>query len=229
MPAVTALLAAAGLLVGWVGTTVATAQSACPELGGTVGGDQICRVHTANPTYTLDITFPVGYPDPQPLTDYLVQTRDGFVNVSDMPGSRNLPYVLDAKGTGYHSGSQSGGTQSVVFEVYQNVGGAHPQTWYKAFNYNLGTHAPITFDTLFKPNTKPLDVIYPIVQRSLQQQTGVEHAILPGDGLNAANYQNFALTDDAVIFFFGQGELMPEAAGVTEASVPRSELAGLLA
>ncbi|MDF3338852.1 RsiV family protein [Mycolicibacterium septicum] len=227
IPPVTALLAA-GALLGWLGVPVAAAQSACADLGGNVDSDQICQVHTANATYTLDYTFPVGYPDQQAVAAYLIQTRDGFVNVSDMPGSRDQPYVLDAKGTAYSSGTPAH-TQSLVFEVYQNVGGAHPQTWYKTFNYNVATRAPITFDNLFKPGSRPLDVIFPIVQRELQKQSGVEQAITPAVGLDPVHYQNFAITDDSVIFFFGQGELMPEAAGASQASVPRSAVAALLA
>ena len=64
-----AALLAAGILFGWHGT--ASAQSACADLGGTVGGDQICHGHAANSTYTLDFSFPVDYPDQQALTDYL--------------------------------------------------------------------------------------------------------------------------------------------------------------
>ncbi|MCV7286494.1 MULTISPECIES: esterase [Mycolicibacterium] len=230
IPPVLALIAA-GLLGGWGGLPTAAAQTACAELGGTVDQDQVCQVHTANAAYTLDYTFPEGYPDQQAITGYLIQTRDGFVNVSDMPGSRDQPYVLDARGTAYTSGAPGlpPRTQSLVFEVYQNVGGAHPQTWYKAFNYDLLTRAPITFDRLFKPGTRPLDVIFPIVQRELQKQSGVEQAIPQSVGLDPTHYQNFAITDDSVIFFFGQGELLSEAAGATQASVPRSALAPMLA
>lgn len=227
IPPVAALLAA-GALLGWLGPPVAAAQSACADLGGTVDADQTCQVHTANASYTLDYRFPVGYPDQQAVAGYLTQTRDGFVNVSGMPGSRDQPYVLDARGTAYSSGTPPR-TQSLVFEVYQNVGGAHPQTWYKTFNYNVAARTPITFDTLFKPGTKPLDVIYPIVQRELQKQSGVEQDIPSSIGLDPAHYQNFAITDDAVIFFFGQGELLPEAAGAGQASVPRAAVAPLLA
>ncbi len=177
----------------------------------------------------LDYSFPVDYPDQQALADYLTQTRDGFINVAEMPDSRDLPYALDAKGTAYRSGTPSGGTQSVVFEVYQNVGGPHPSTWYKAFNYDLGKRAPISYDTLFKPGTTPLDIIFPVVQRELEKQLGVDPPVSPGDGMNPAKYQNFALTDDAVIFFFGQGELMPSAAGAAQAAVPRAALAPVLA
>ncbi|BBY16830.1 esterase [Mycolicibacterium litorale] len=224
-----AALLTATVLTGWSGTPVASAQTACADLGGALNAEQSCQVHASTPTYTLDFSFPAGYPDEQAVSAYLRQTRDGFVNVSEMPGSRGLPYVLDAKGTAYHSGLAPRGTQSLVLEVYQNVGGAHPQTWFKAFSYDLGTRTPITFDTLFRPGTRPLDVVFPAVQRDLQEKTGIDQPVLPADGLDPQSYQNFAITDDAVIFFFGQGELLPEAAGATQASVPRAVLAPLLA
>ncbi|WP_193043543.1 esterase [Mycolicibacterium baixiangningiae] len=224
-----AALLTATVLSGWAGTGVASAQTACADLGGALNAEQSCQVHSSTPRYTVDFSFPAGYPDEQAVSAYLTQTRDGFVNVSEMPGSRGLPYVLDAKGTAYHSGLAPRGTQSLVLEVYQNVGGAHPQTWFKAFTYDLGTRAPITFDTLFRPGTRPMDLVFPAVQRDLQDKTGVDQPVLAGDGLDPQRYQNFAVTDDAVIFFFGQGELLPEAAGATQATVPRAVLAPILA
>jgi hypothetical protein len=218
-----------GVLACSAGMSSATAQSSCTDLGGAVGPDGICTVHTANSTYTFDMTFPNDYPDQQALTAYLTQARDGFVNVSEMPGSWNLPYELDAKGTGYRSGPPTAGTQSVVFTMWQNVGGVHPQTWYKSFNWDVAKKAPITFDTLFKPGTKPLDVIYPAVEQYLQKQQGLIDGVPPSVGLDPAKYQNFALTDDSLLFFFGQGELIAESAGPIEASVPRATLASLLA
>jgi len=215
-----AALVAAGVLAGSIAAGPAAAQSACADLGGTVTPDGVCAVHATNPTYTLDMSFPNDYPDQQALTAYLTQTRDGFINVSQMPGSWNLPYQLDAKGTGYHAGPPAGGTQSVVFEVYQNVGGAHPQTFYQAFNWDNVKRTPITFDTLFKPGTKPLDV-----QRELEKPGA---AVLPPfDDFGVHAYQNFAITDDAVIFFFDHDFLHEE--GPREVSVPRTELVSLLA
>ncbi|MGP4053514.1 esterase [Mycobacterium sp. 4D054] len=224
-----AALTAAGLSVGLVAAPTAAAQSACAELGGTVDADQICHVHAENPTYRLDYTFPADYPDQRALVDYLRQTRDGFVNVSEMPGSWNLPYVLDARGTGYRTGRDDGGTRSVVFEVYENVGGAHPQTWFKAFNWDVAKKAPITFDTLFKADSKPLDAIFPIVQADISRQLGVDAPISAADGLDPAKYQEFAITDDSLIFYFGQGEIMPGAGGALQATVPRSAVAPMLA
>lgn len=231
-----AALTAAGVAAGLMAAptapaqpVTATAPSACAELGGTVDADQICLVHAENPTYRLDFTFPADYPDQPALTAYLTETRDGFVNVAGMPGSWNLPYILDARGTGYRSGPDDGGTRSVVFEVYQNVGGAHPLTWFKGFNWDVAKKAPITFDTLFKKDTKPLDVIFPIVQAAVSRQLGVEAPISFDDGVNPANYQEFAITDDSVIFFFGQGQIMAEAGGALQATVPRAAIASMLA
>jgi hypothetical protein len=224
-----AAILVAGVLACSTGISTAAGQSACADLGGAVGPDGICTVHAANPTYTLNFSFPNDYPDQAALTGYLTQARDGFINVADNPDAYNLPYELDAKGAGYSSGSPTGGTQSVVFTMWQNVGGAHPQTYYQSFNWDVDKRAPIKFDTLFKPGTKPLDLIYPAVEQDLQKQQGVIDGISPSVGLDPSKYQNFALTDDAVLFFFSQGELFAEAAGPVQASVPRSTLAPLLA
>ncbi|HEX2286360.1 MAG TPA: esterase [Mycobacterium sp.] len=223
-----AAVLAAGVVVGSAGTPVASAQSACADLQGVVGPDGVCRVHVGNPVYTMDLSFPDDYPDPDPVVAYLTQARDGFVNVAQDPDAYNLPYELDAEGAGYRSGPPSAGTRSVVFTVWQNVGGAHPQTFYQAFNWDVTKGAPITFDTLFKPGTKPLDVIYPEVNRYLKGQ-GMIDRIPASDGLDKAKYQNFALTDDELIFFFSQGELFAESAGPVQASVPRAAVAPMLA
>jgi len=223
----TALLAA-GVLVCWQGTDAAWAQPKCPDLGGTVDAGT-CRIHTATDTYTIDVAYPVDYVDQQPLTDYITQTRDGFANVSQMPGSGDLPYQLDIASDVYQSGRPPHGTQSVVLKTFQDVGGPRPVTWYKSFNYDLDARRPITFDTLFKPGTKPLDVIYPIVRRELERPSGAGTAISPGDGLDPTHYQNFAIADDAVIFFFSEGELLPSSTSTNIARVPRDAIAGLLA
>jgi hypothetical protein len=115
-------------------------------------------------------------------------------------------------------------TRSVVLKFFQDLGGAHPSTWYKAFNYNLGTKQPITFDTLFAPGTTPLDSIFPLVQRELEHQTALGVAVSPGAGHDPTNYQNFAITDDQLIFYFAQGELLPSFAGATQVQVPRSAI-----
>jgi hypothetical protein len=43
------------------------------------------------------------------------------------------------------------------------------------------------------------------------------------------NYQNFAVTNDGVIFFFNQGQMLPDAAGATQVLVPRSAIDPMIA
>jgi hypothetical protein len=223
-----AALVAVGVVALSAATTTAWAAPQCTDLGGTLDATT-CRIHAATDAYKLDASYPTDYADQQALTDYLTQTRDGFVNVSQMPGSRTMPYELEVKAAEYRSARAPHPTQSAVLEVFQDVGGPRPLTWYKAFNYNLDARRPITFDGLFAPGTNPLGVIYPIVERELQRQNGLRWAATPGDGLDPVHYQNFAITDDELIFFFGQGEMMPMSAGAMEAHVPRDAVAAMLA
>jgi hypothetical protein len=215
---------AACVLVGWSGTGTAGAQSACADLGGTVDPDQICHVQSATSSYTLDFSFPVSYPDQQPLTDFLTHERDQEVEYAQMypPSNRPLPYEFKATGTAYRSGTPSSGTQSLVFRIANDTGAANegrPATSYTAFNYDLGKGAPITFDTLFKPGTKPVDVQHELEKRGV--------AVLPSfNDFGVHGYQNFAITDDAVIFFFDH-DFLHEGPG--KVSVPRTEIATLLA
>jgi hypothetical protein len=127
----------------------------------------------------------------------------------------------------FRSGTPTSGTQSLVLDIDDDTGAAHqghPNTWFKAFNYDLAKHAPITFETLFKPGTDPLAVLNPIVQ----QKFGA-HPETPVGDLDANTYKNFAITDDAVIFFFAQDQVIPDNNGPHRLSVPRTELAPVLA
>ena len=208
-------------------STPAADTSACTDLGGTVGADKLCAVHAEKPGYTIDMSFPVDYPDQPAVKDLLTKQRDQFVTaVEDPPVVPNLK-ALDIKSMTYRSGTPDAGTASLVFEEYANLGGAHPTTSYQALNYDVGNKTPITFDTLFKPGGDTVAVLDPIVKKQLQNQLqGLE---LDDNPAGADTYANFALTDDAVIFFISQGSWAISAAGAQQVSIPRTELASILA
>ncbi|MET0454752.1 MAG: esterase [Mycobacterium sp.] len=208
-------------------TTMASGPSACADLGGEVGPDRVCTVHSEADGYTIDMSFPSDYPDQKGLSEVLTRQRDQFVEVVSEPPVRDVPKALDVKSTTYRSGSPESGTTSVVLEEYVNVGGAHPETYYDALNYDLAKQAPITLETLFKPGTDPVTVLDPIVETELKNR--LEGAPVNANPLGADMYKNFALTDDAVIFVIGQGMWTIEAAGPQQVSVPRSELSAILA
>jgi Protein of unknown function (DUF3298) len=203
---------------------------ACANLGGTVDTDQMCHVRSSGSDYTLEMRYPIDYPDQQAVSDYLAQSRErftGWVVRFGPKDHRGRAYTYNARAKTFRSGSPTAGTVSLVLEIDDDTGfvnEGHPDTTFKAFNYDLTRHAPITFDTLFKPGTQPLKVLNPIIQRKLV--LGSDYRI---DDLDESAYQNFAITNDAVIFFFGQNQVVHDHAGPHRVSVPRTELAALLA
>ncbi len=194
-----------------------------------MGADQTCYVNTTTPTYVVDMSFPVDYPDQKTLSEVLTQERDSFVDWVEKVGQpdRGRPYEKTVTAKTYSSGAPESGTRSLVLKVQSDAGFAHeghPDTSFDALNYDVAKHAAITFDTLFKPGTQPLETLNPIVLRELQKPGSVVN-----DDLSERTYQSFALTDDAVIFFFAQDQVIVDNNGSHQVSVPKTELASLLA
>ncbi|MGX9792356.1 esterase [Mycobacterium sp. MMS18-G62] len=222
-----AVAAAAVILFSSSGIAAAAPKNYCADLKGVQMGSA-CQIQESDAGYNLDISFPTDYPDQKSLADYITQTRDAFLAVAKSPAPRELPYALDITSTNYGSAIPPRGTQAAVLKVYQNVGAAHPQTSFKAFNWDQTYRKPITYDTLWRVDD-PLKTVFPIVQSDVQKQTGQQVSIAPTAGYDPMNYQEFAVTNDGVIFFFSQGQLLPEAAGAMQVLVPRSAIDPMLA
>jgi hypothetical protein len=229
MRIVKAAVLATAIIVS-AGPAIATAapKNYCADLKG-VNNGQTCQIQLDDPAYTVDISFPSSYPDTKSVADYISQTRDAFLSVAKSSAPRDLPYALDITSTTYGSSIPPRGSEAVVLKAYQNSGGAHPEISYKAFNWDQAYRKAITFDTLWQADANPLPVIYPIVQADVQKQLGVPLTIPSTAGLDPANYQNFAITNDGVIFFFSQGTLLPEPAGAVQVLVPRAAIDAMLA
>jgi hypothetical protein len=203
-------------------TPAASAQSPCDTLSGKLDLDGTCHVHTETPSYTLDFRFPVSYPDMRPVTDYITHERDDFLDwLKKDPVPNGMSSALNIGGKSYESSD----TKSLVLNI-ETEGGVHPVTTYKAFNYDVEQRAPITFDTMFKPGDAPLAVLNPITQQALDKRQASD--VLAADaGLDT--YQNFAITDDSLIFFIDQDATFPHYIGSLRITVPRSELGPVLA
>ena len=233
-----AMAVSAAAILGWSSVGVAAAAPPpppppplpkCADLGGVVDPAQICQIRATDAGYTMSLAYPVDYPDVQAVFDYVKQTRDGFLNVAKMPDARTQPYELETTETEFDSTAPPRATRSVVFKTYQGVGGAHPTTFYKSFTWDQGLRKPITIDDLFREGTDPYPILLPLVQGEINRQLGQLVFISPGDGLDPTKYQNFAVTNDALIFFFGQGDLLPESAGALQVSVPRGPVDFMIA
>lgn len=248
-----AVIVTAVAILGSSATAVAAPKDYCADLKGISNG-RTCEIQLSDPGYSVDISMPLDYPDQKPVAEFISQTRDTFVNQAKSGAPHDKPYGLRIKPTEYNSAIPPRGTQTVVFTVYQDVGS--PQTTYKAFNWDQTYRKEILFTAKAddKQNTPlwrvddPLQTVAPIVQAELQKQQAPPPAGAPTPSpqpgqpvtttppaaspiaqtalYNPANYQNFAVVNDGVMFFFDQGTLLPEAAQVL---VPRSAIDPMLA
>jgi hypothetical protein len=218
----------AAVLLGTSGHAGAKPKNYCTDIKGIDSGN-VCQIALTDPGYTVDISFPSDFPDMKSVTKFVAQTRDDFLNVAKSSAPRTAPYALDIAAATYNSFVPPRGQLSVVLRVEQNVGAGKSQTSFKSFVWDQAYRRLVTYETLWQPDTDPLAVVFPAVQDGLEKQTGRPVAIAQAAGLDPANYQNFAITNDGVIFFFSQGGLLPEAAGATQVLVPRSVIGPLLA
>jgi hypothetical protein len=248
------------------GLAAAAPKDYCADLkGGNTGST--CEIQLSDAGYSVDISIPLDYPDQKSVADYISQTRDAFLNTAKSGAPRSTPYSLKIKPTEYNSAVPPRGTQAVVFTVTQDIGGAGPQTTYKAFNWDQSYRKAITYtaaadDKEHAPLWRvddPLKTVAPIVQSELQQQLApppppppAAPPAQPGQPVtttptttppppppplpfapaalyNPANYQNFAVVNDGVIFFFDQGVLLPASAGPLHVLVPRSAIDPMIA
>ncbi|MDT5336858.1 MAG: hypothetical protein QOD90_2363 [Mycobacterium sp.] len=224
-----AVAVSAAAVLSWSGVgTASAAPEKCADLSGVVDASQICQISATDPGYTMNISYPVGYPDVTAVFDYVKETRDGFLSVAKTPDSRTMPYELETTETEFNSAAPPRGTQSVVFKTYQGVGGAHPTTFYKSFNWDQGLRRPITIDNLFREGAAPFPIILPLVQAEVDKQLGQPVAIASEVGLDPTKYQNFAITNDTLIFFFSQGDILPEAAGALQVAIPRGPVDAMI-
>lgn len=191
---------------------------------GPAAADDMFHDHTETAQYTIDITYPLDYPDVKSVSDFVNADRGYFLDWIARFGNDgpDRHYMYDVHGKTYQS-SQPAAT-SLVLTLENDTGAAHeahPATVYESFTFDLAKQAPITLDTLFKPNADVVSVLGPKVAELYNR---------PTNKLLRSDFRKFALTDDAVIFFFGEGQLMPaDNTGPRQISVPRSELAPLMA
>lgn len=120
---------------------------------------------------------------------------------------------------------------SLSFTISDYTGGAHPNSYFQTFTFDLAENRVIAFDELFVEGSDPLSTIYPIVQQKLTELIGDysdPQWIETGSGENLANYQSFVLTENSLIILFPPYQVAAYAAGPQQVEIPLADLNAIL-
>ncbi|MEP6985618.1 MAG: DUF3298 domain-containing protein [Chloroflexota bacterium] len=123
--------------------------------------------------------------------------------------------------------------QTVLFRVSFYTGGAHPNSGYTSFTFDVKKATELTLNDVFLNGKVPLDMIAKFAQDHLKKTLGdMEDATMLEAGTTTStpdNYKNWALTPTSIIFFFDPYQVAPYAAGPQKVEIPFTALKGQLA
>jgi peptidoglycan-N-acetylglucosamine deacetylase len=223
------------LITMLLGAMVASAQDdACFETGGFWNAEESrCNISTG---LQIDIDYPVA---PEGA-DFVSATIRDFVQGMQTETIQQFAEWYDptfltfgwSLGIDYEEFQYSDNIISYNFSVYTYTGGAHGNINYQTYTFDLENGTEVTYEDLFQADVNELAVISPIVQQALNEHLGEmtdAQWIEDGTGENPDNYQNFILTDGALIFYFDPYQVAAYAAGPQMVSIPLVDLAEVLA
>ena len=94
-----AVVVAVAAIFGSSGVAVAAPKDYCADLKGGKTGST-CEIQLSDPAYSVDISFPLVYPDQKSVADYISQTRDAFLNSAKSGAPRTTPYAVEHQADG---------------------------------------------------------------------------------------------------------------------------------
>ena len=122
-------------------------------------------------------------------------------------------------------------TASYAFTLFVDTLGAHPNTFYRTFTFDLATGTELAMSDLFIPRSEYLDRLSAIAQfelaKSLGEFANIEY-IAQGTEPSALNFQTFVIDADALVLLFPPYQVAPYAAGPQSVRIPLSQLADIL-
>jgi len=123
-------------------------------------------------------------------------------------------------------------TVSYVFTIYEDTFGAHGNTYFKTFVFDLSTGKQVSLENVFTPGAHYLDRLSTISRAGLPTVIG-EFAdvsfIEGGTRPEARNFENFFFDDPVLVILFPPYQVAPYAAGPQTLRIPLAELSDILA
>lgn len=168
------------------------------------------------------------------IDPFIQQSKDDFLQILSGPFiPAPGPYALDIS---YEVVRHSDTVVSLVFTTYDFTGGAHGNTAFRTFTFDLAAGTVITLDDLFTDTAQALEVISPLAEADIAQQFTDAGApdfdtdwLHQGTSPDPANYPNFALDATDLVFYFPPYQVAAYAFGTQTVRIPLADLSSVLA
>lgn len=148
-------------------------------------------------------------------------------DITMMGYDRGRKQTLDVK---YLIGTSSS-TVSYIFTIYMDTLGAHGNSDFKTFTFDLRSGKDLALADLFLPGSDYLGRISSLSRTALAKNMAPyadQKQIDAGTTPDSDNFKNFFLDGENVTLLFPPYQVGPYAAGPQTVALPRSELADIL-
>jgi hypothetical protein len=228
------------LVVAVIGVGTAAAQDGqggqgdpCFAKGGQFDTEQQKCVIKAG--IEIDITYPLEvmqYPFVEQTADsFLTDTRSQFISEFSSMGAGVYSPAPWGLYIDYEIFQFSPDVLSLKFTISNYTGGAHGNQYFQTYTFDLTQNRVLKLSELFQPGADILGSLAPIAQQDLAVQLG-EFADPQWiqDGTSSLDaYTSFAVTPDALVFFFAPYQVAAYAAGPQTVKIPLAQISGILA
>lgn len=209
-------------------TALAQKDAPCPKPELTICAPMVVdsvEIKEETTAYSIQINYPVLCdPDAtRTMRDHVTRSladfkKDSFDN--GLPGASHMNSMAIEYAVWP---AAKGRLASVKLQVMVYTGGAHPNNWPVTWVFDLTDGEPLALDEIFKdPNTALQDIAHR-VRTTLSHSLG--EMLLPdmlNDGTTAvaANYADYIMNDEGMVFFFAPYQVAPYAAGQQVVTIP---------
>ena len=122
-------------------------------------------------------------------------------------------------------------TVSYNYSIYLDTFGAHPNTFYRTFTFDLKTGKELALKDLFAPKAPYLKRLSDISRFELSKELGPDadmEYLNQGTTPEAVNFENFVIDGDALTIIFPPYQVGPYALGPQAVSIPLENLKDIL-
>lgn len=189
-------------------------------------------------THTISAEYPAcdlaDSDKTQALNQEILSLIQGEINnfkdsLKDEPSPLPLPDVVSTFDAVYtiETTSQDLISFDFLIDTYLN-GAAHPNHYFKVFNYDLNKAKQIKLADLFLPNSKYLDSLAQICKSEFEKKFSDSVWFSEGCDAKEENFANFVILKDGLKFLIDPYQVAPYAAGSQELDIKYGDLSELI-